>query len=115
MPCVGEFQPSSSSYIGSHLERMPASVGKSSISEPSNLYPVQTFIFESLSSTSSFVTTRPSSPFTRAAYRRATASNQPHLLGLPVVAPYSPPCSRRQSASLPWSSVGDGPSPTLVQ
>ena len=42
------------------------------------------------------------------------ASNQPTLLGLPVVAPYSPPVARILSLASSKSSVGKGPSPTRV-
>ena len=44
----------------------------------------------------------------------SSASNHPHLLRLPVVAPYSLPCSVSLSPSLSKSSVGNGPPPTLV-
>ena len=50
-----------------------------------------------------------------AEYFAATASNQPILLGLPVVVPNSPAISLIFSASSPKISVGNGPSPTLVQ
>ena len=45
---------------------------------------------------------------------RATKSSQPHLLGLPVVAPNSFPFSANINPFLSKSSVGKGPSPTLV-
>jgi len=57
---------------------------------------------------------RPSRPFTSTAYFKATRSSHPHLLGLPVVAPYSPPFSLSFSPISSFSSVGKGPSPTLV-
>jgi len=52
-------------------------------------------------------------PF-RTEYCAATTSNQPHLLGLPVVAPNSLPSLRSFSPISLFSSVGKGPSPTLV-
>ena len=56
-----------------------------------------------------------STPFNIQVYRRATKSNHPVLLGLPVVAPNSFPCFRNHSPSSPKSSVGNGPEPTRVQ
>ena len=47
-------------------------------------------------------------------YFNATKSSHPHLLGLPVVAPYSLPISAIFFPSWQKSSVGNGPSPTLV-
>ena len=47
-------------------------------------------------------------------YLSATRSNQPHLLSLPVVAPYSCPTSLILSPIESKSSVGNGPEPTLV-
>ena len=44
----------------------------------------------------------------------ATASNHPHLLGLPVVAPNSTPTLAICSPILSFNSVGKGPDPTLV-
>src|SRR5258705_897498 len=81
---------------------------------PSSRYPTQTGISAKLSSTSNFVTASPVNPFTRTAYRTTTASNHPHLLGRPVVAPNSPPSSRIRSATLGAASVGSGPLPTRV-
>ena len=49
-----------------------------------------------------------------AEYLLATASNQPHLLGLPVVEPNSPPFSRRCIPISLSCSVGNGPPPTRV-
>src|SRR6266566_329904 len=67
-----------------------------------------------VSSTSSFVTANPVSPLTRTAYLTTTASNHPHRLGLPVVAPKSPTSSRLRSATAGSASVGSGTFPTLV-
>src|ERR1039458_3577299 len=47
-------------------------------------------------------------------YLTSGASNQPHLLGLPVVAPNSAPAVRSISPSESGSSVGNGPIPTRV-
>ena len=52
--------------------------------------------------------------FNLAEYFKATKSSQPHLLGLPVVAPNSFPNFANFSPSLQKSSVGNGPEPTLV-
>ena len=49
------------------------------------------------------------------AYFNWGMSIQPHLLGLPVVVPNSAPAARRRSPVASSSSVGKGPSPTLVQ
>ena len=48
------------------------------------------------------------------AFLRATKSSQPHLLGLPVVAPNSLPLFARSSPFTSNNSVKKGPSPTLV-
>src|ERR671916_4846 len=53
-------------------------------------------------------------PFRVAAYLTATRSNHPHLRGLPVVLPNSLPALRMASPVSSRSSVGKGPSPTLV-
>ena len=52
--------------------------------------------------------------FNFAEYFKATRSNQPHLLGLPVVAPNSFPSAAIFSPSESNNSVGNGPAPTLV-
>ena len=52
--------------------------------------------------------------FNFAEYSKATRSNQPHRLGLPVVAPNSLPTSAIFFPSSQKSSVGNGPAPTLV-
>ena len=52
--------------------------------------------------------------FVKIAFFSATKSNQPHLRGLPVVAPNSLPFLASSSPSLSNNSVGNGPSPTLV-
>src|SRR5439155_23816167 len=53
-------------------------------------------------------------PFTRTAWRTATASYHPQRRGRPVTAPNSCPGSRRRLPISPVSSVGNGPSPTRV-
>src|SRR3954467_6713029 len=65
-------------------------------------------------STSSIVRATPLIPFTEAEYFIATRSNHPQRLGRPVVAPYSLPTRRKVSPFSSKSSVGKGPSPTLV-
>src|SRR4030042_3758150 len=67
-----------------------------------------------LSRTSSFVMATPVSPLILAECLSTTISSHPHLLGLPVVAPYSPPFSLISSPRAPFISVGKGPLPTLV-
>ena len=49
------------------------------------------------------------------AWRTTGKSNQPTRRGLPVVAPYSEPFSRKACASSPCNSVTNGPSPTRVE
>src|SRR5260370_11873426 len=61
---------------------------------------------------SSLVSARPDRLFQRTASRSAATSSQPQRRGRPVVAPYSPPASRRRSPSSSVNSVGDGPPPT---
>ena len=46
--------------------------------------------------------------------RRILVSNQPHLLSLPVVAPFSPPHLAIFFPNSPSSSEGNGPWPTRV-
>src|SRR5262249_57419597 len=55
-----------------------------------------------------------SKPLMRAAYRSVIASTHPQRRGRPVTEPNSLPRLRRRSAAGPWSSVGNGPSPTRV-
>src|SRR5262249_45490309 len=81
---------------------------------PRQVYEVQICSSSSPSSTSSLVSASASRPLTRAAYRTATASNQPQRRGRPVEAPYSCPVSRSRSPIGPVNSVGSGPSPTRV-
>src|SRR5437762_554201 len=84
-----------------------------SVREPQR-YAVQMSMRSRPSSTSSFVSASASRPLMRAPYRTATASYQPQRRGRPVTAPYSLPVSRRRFPVSPNSSVGSGPSPTLV-
>src|SRR3954463_12372628 len=67
-----------------------------------------------VSSTSSLVTARSLSPFTRVAYFTTRASNQPQRRARPVVAPNSLPSLRTSLCSGSSSSVGSGPLPTRV-
>src|ERR671917_1436250 len=75
---------------------------------------MQIFISSTAESTSRSVMARYVIPFRAAEYLTATRSNHPHLLGLPVVLPYSLPVRRMISPVSSRSSVGKGPSPTLV-
>src|ERR1041385_1527079 len=54
-------------------------------------------------------------PFIMMAYFKAGRSSHPHLLGLPVVDPYSFPISRIFCPTSSSNSVGKGPLPTRVQ
>ena len=60
------------------------------------------------------VTANEVNPLTLHAVLTITKSNQPHLLDLPVVTPYSWPFSLIQSPVSSSNSVGNGPLPTLV-
>ena len=75
---------------------------------------MQTFISEKIESISTLVKASWLIPEIVIACLRATKSNQPHLLGLPVVAPYSVPKSLNVSPVSSNISVGKGPCPTLV-
>src|SRR5436190_10353554 len=86
----------------------------SSTRSPSTSYATQTGTFSMPLNTSSLVTTRSVSPFTRAAYRPTTASNQPQRRSRPVVVPYSAPTLSRCWPLPSNSSVGNGPEPTRV-
>ena len=78
------------------------------------LYAVQILISSKSSKISAFVIAKDEIPHTRAEYYAKTASNQPHLLGLPVVVPNSPPTFLIVSPVSSSNSVTKGPSPTLV-
>src|SRR5215467_4288826 len=82
---------------------------------PSIFSPTQTGISGNSSRTSSFVTTSHVVPLIMPEYRRRGRSIHPVRRGRPVTAPYSLPRLRRFSPSSPFSSVGNGPSPTRVQ
>src|SRR5918999_4734283 len=75
---------------------------------------MQIFISSTADSTSKSVMARYVTPLRAAEYLTATRSSHPHLLGLPVVLPYSLPARRMISPVSSRSSVGKGPSPTLV-
>src|SRR5260370_40844884 len=66
------------------------------------------------SSTSGLVSAMLAKPLMRAAYRSAIASTHPQRRGRPVTDPNSLPRIRSSSAAGPFSSVGNGPSPTPV-
>src|SRR3989344_5118095 len=89
-------------------------VNGNSASFPAILYDVAAFILSSPDNTSSFVIASELKPFNLWEYFSITRSSQPHLLGLPVVVPYSFPVSLILSPSSPWSSARKGPFPTLV-
>src|SRR5215218_7474449 len=89
-------------------------MGNSSIHSPSISYPTHTFTSLNAESTSSIVSASPAMPFKEAVYLTATRSSHPHRLGRPVVAPYSWPTSLKVPPASSKSSVGIGPSPTLV-
>ena len=73
-------------------------------------------IFISLkeSKTSNFVKTKPFIPDTVIAFFNIKISNHPHLLFLPVTVPNSLPSLPNFSPTSLFSSVGNGPLPTLV-
>ena len=71
-------------------------------------------IFWKASRTSNFVKHISVTEFVKTAFRNATKSNQPHLLGLPVVAPNSFPFFAKFLPLSSNNSVINGPSPTLV-
>src|ERR1700739_3029268 len=100
-------------YTGVQRPNSRTHVGGDPTPLPSLLYSTQILIVSSLSSPSKFVTAISSIPFTITANRVATASNQPQRLSRPVTAPNSRPIACNISES-PWSSVGNGPSPTRV-
>ena len=81
---------------------------------PSSRYPTQILTSSRPSSTSSFVTQSPVSPFVNTARFRSTASNQPQRRARPVVAPNSAPTRLRCRPMSSSSSVGNGPAPTRV-
>ena len=75
---------------------------------------MQAFIVSRLSRTSNLVIQRVVTEFIKITSLSAFKSSQPHLLGLPVVAPNSFPILEISSAVESNNSVGNGPSPTLV-
>ena len=88
---------------------------KSSVTSPFTSYPVHTFIVSNLPIVSRWFTDNPVSPLRRLAYLSVTRSSHPHLLGRPVVVPYSCPSSRILSPVSSSSSVTYGPSPTRLE
>ena len=81
---------------------------------PSYSYATATFILSKPDNTSSLVIAKEVKPLTLTAYFNATKSSQPTLRALPVVAPISWPFLAINSPISLCSSVGKGPSPTLV-
>ena len=88
-------------------------VEKSVEISPLWLYPIHSLIFSNFPIVSTWLIAIPVKLFSLAAYFNATKSNQPHLLGLFVVVPYSCPSSLIVSPTSLSSSVIYGPSPTL--
>ena len=88
MPSVEDNHPSNSLYTGSSLS-----------------YSMQAFIVSVSSRTSSLVMHKSVTEFVKTAFLRATRSNQPHLRGLPVVAPNSLPLLASSSPSSSNNSV----------
>ena len=76
---------------------------------------MQTFIVSNLPIVSRWFTESAVNPLRRLAYFNVTRSNHPHLLGRPVVVPYSCPSSRILSPVASRSSVTYGPSPTRLE
>src|SRR5262249_17531739 len=102
------------SYTGSHAPSCEISEGNSVSVRPPQRYAVQISIRSRPSRTSSLVSASASRPLIRTPYRAATASYQPQRRDRPVTPPYSLPLSRKRLARSSESSVGKGPSPTLV-
>ena len=107
--------PLSSLYTGFALLSTFKFVVKSSVTSPFTSYPVHTFIVSNLPIVSRWFTDNPVSPLRRLAYLSVTRSSHPHLLGRPVVVPYSCPSSRILSPVSSSSSVTYGPSPTRLE
>ena len=78
------------------------------------MYPIQILISSKVSSTSSFVRAIPSIPDTSIECLTIIASNQPHLLSLPVTVPNSLPIVPNFLPTSHFNSDGNGPLPTLV-
>src|SRR6185312_10708430 len=111
---MSSHQPFRYSYTGLAWWNSVWVIGISSYRWPSTSYATHTGTLSSPESTSSLVTKKSVTPFTRVAYLAITASNQPQRRARPVVTPYSPPALRSQSPWSPSSSVGNGPAPTRV-
>lgn len=88
--------------------------GTECIDFPLSLYYTATFISGKESKISSFVIFIESYPLTMFVYLIRLRSSQPHLLGLPVVVPNQWPFFLISFPISSKSSVGNGPSPTLV-
>ena len=81
---------------------------------PLKSYSTAMDIFSSPSRTSNFVRQKCEILLLMIDFFTATASNHPHLLGLPVVAPNSTPTLLKCSPFSSYISVGKGPEPTRV-
>ena len=79
------------------------------------MYATQTLISSISDKISSFIIAKEVKPQIRLDNSNITKSNQPHLLGRPVVVPNSCPFSLIISPTLSSNSVGNGPEPTLVR
>ena len=106
--------PLTVSYSTSTRENSSRDPGMLFILFPFNLYPTPTFISGKVSRMSNFVKFKESWPLIMLVYRIRFKSSHPQRLGRPVVVPNSKPLFRRSSPVSSCSSVGKGPSPTLV-
>ena len=88
--------------------------GKKLMFLPFREYPVQILISSNSSKTSNLVKAIPLILDKDTACLTRTESNHPHRLCLPVTVPNSCPFLPNNIPSLPLSSVGKGPDPTLV-
>ncbi len=108
-------QPGNSIYTGCELLKSFSPAGTVLISFPLTIYDVAIFNVSIPESTSNKVIEISVSPETLAACLTRLASNQPILLGLPVVTPYSLPTSLICLEVSSSNSVGNPPVPTLVE
>ena len=117
IPRISHFHPGRVSYTGFAFSSSVV-VGKSVVTSPSMSYPTHTGISSRYPRTSSTVNATSVVPCIRHPYLEATASNHPIRLGLPVVAPNSPPSPPLRlssSASSPKISDTNAPAPTALE
>src|SRR5512141_889299 len=88
--------------------------GKNEVRFPSISYALQTFSSLRPVRVSRWSSATESTEPILMLYAAATASNQPHRRGRPVVVPYSWPRSRMYRPISLSCSVGNGPAPTRV-